>query len=298
MLTLEGLFGVLVMFNAINVMVPKPSPYSLRRIGGDSDGAYLVPDDLDGVQACFSPGVFNFKDFEDELASRYGIRSYMCDFSSDIEKFATPMISGMQVFDKKWLDVSGDLNSFTLDEWVSLYEPDASSDLILQMDIEGAEYKNLLHASRQTLNRFRIIVVEMHGLHAFTNRREAEQGLIPTLTKLNSTHVCVHAHPNNCCGDFFYKGAGMKIPHVIELTFLRKDRFCRKGARLIEPSLPHPRDIKQNVDCFPPLYLDKNWSYKKVAWMRRLLFWISYGFFLKVKSLVLRFKVAARNIAS
>lgn len=284
------------MLSAINVMIPKPSPCELVRIGGDSDGAYLVPDDLEGVQACFSPGVFNFKDFEDELASRYGIRSYMCDFSSDVEKFATPMIQGMQVFDKKWLDVSGDSNSFTLDEWVNLYVPDASCDLLLQMDIEGAEYRNLLGASRQTLNRFRIIVVEMHGLHSFTNRDEAEKGLIPALKKLSSTHICVHAHPNNCCGDFFYKGAGMKIPHVIELTFLRRDRLRRKGARLIEPSLPHPRDIKQNVDCFPPLCLDENWSYKKAAWIRRLLWWIAYGFFLKVKNFVLMFKIAARNI--
>ena len=110
------------MFNAINVMIPKPSPCELVRIGGDSDGAYLVPDDLEGVQACFSPGVFNFKDFEDELATRYGIRSYMCDFSSDVEKFATPLIPGMQVFDKKWLEVSGDSNSFTLDEWVNFVQ--------------------------------------------------------------------------------------------------------------------------------------------------------------------------------
>lgn len=41
------------------VMRPKPSPVPLVRIGGDWDGAYLVPDDLAGVAACFSPGVNN-----------------------------------------------------------------------------------------------------------------------------------------------------------------------------------------------------------------------------------------------
>ena len=43
---------------------PSASPYKLLRIGGAEDGAYLVPNDLSGVGACFSPGVNNFKNFE------------------------------------------------------------------------------------------------------------------------------------------------------------------------------------------------------------------------------------------
>ena len=62
------------------VMQPKPIPYELVRVGGDADGAYLIPNDLEGVQACFSPGVANFKNFEDELVQRYGIRCHMCDY--------------------------------------------------------------------------------------------------------------------------------------------------------------------------------------------------------------------------
>lgn len=46
------------------MMKPVPCPYRLIRIGGHEDGAYLVPDDLANVRACFSPGVSNHKDFE------------------------------------------------------------------------------------------------------------------------------------------------------------------------------------------------------------------------------------------
>src|SRR5690554_7786815 len=53
----------------------------LLRIGGDADGSYLVPDDLHGVSACFSPGVNKIKYFEDYLTDRYGIECHMCDFS-------------------------------------------------------------------------------------------------------------------------------------------------------------------------------------------------------------------------
>ena len=61
---------------------PKASKTPLIRIGGDADGSYLVPDDLDGIAACFSPGVNRIKYFEDFLADRYGIQSHMCDFSA------------------------------------------------------------------------------------------------------------------------------------------------------------------------------------------------------------------------
>ena len=88
---------------AIAFLRPKASPVPLRRIGGDNDGAYLVPDDLEGVAACFSPGVNNFKDFEDELCRAHGMRAHMCDASSNPALFRTPLIRGQQTFTRKWL---------------------------------------------------------------------------------------------------------------------------------------------------------------------------------------------------
>lgn len=82
------------------VMQPKPIPYELVRVGGDADGAYLIPNDLEGVQACFSPGVANFKNFEDELVQRYGIRCHMCDYSSDESAFSTELVEEFQTFTK------------------------------------------------------------------------------------------------------------------------------------------------------------------------------------------------------
>ena len=40
----------------LDVLRPKKSPYELIRIGGTSDGAYLLPNDLAGVSACFPQG--------------------------------------------------------------------------------------------------------------------------------------------------------------------------------------------------------------------------------------------------
>lgn len=42
----------------------------LTRIGSSNDGGYLVPDDLDGIKSCFSPGVANNSDFEFDLSKQ------------------------------------------------------------------------------------------------------------------------------------------------------------------------------------------------------------------------------------
>ena len=151
----------------LDVLQPKPSPIPLVRLGGNWDGAYMVPNDLKGIVACMSPGVSNVKRFEDELLDRYGIPSHMCDFSSDVESFRTPLKEG-QYFRKQWLDVNAADNSISLEEWIAS-DVGEEGDLLLQMDIEGAEYRNLLATPESVLSRFRIIVIELHRLRQFNN---------------------------------------------------------------------------------------------------------------------------------
>ncbi|EDZ92861.1 protein of unknown function DUF268 [Limnospira maxima CS-328] len=246
------------MLSTILIMKPKPSPVPLIRIGGERDGAYLIPNDLDEIKACFSPGVANRKNFEDELTDTYGIQCHMCDKSSDIDKFQTPLKEGMQTFKKKWLDVNGETDSISLDAWVEELAPDQKDDLMLQMDIEGAEYRNILQTSEQVLKRFRIILVEVHGLGVAGNPEQFEVSLGPFLRKLDQYFICVHAHPNNCCGDFMIPGTQINLPNVYELTFLRRDRFNEKNlSSCHEPMMPHPLDIKRNVNTKMPIFLSE-----------------------------------------
>ena len=244
---------------SLELLRPKPCPFELIRIGGSGDGAYLVPDDLDGIDACFSPGVNNYKNFEDTLGNEYGIKCHMCDFSSDLSLFMTPLIEGIQTFKKKWLDIDGGDNSISLAEWIDEQSPDPSKDLMLQIDIEGAEYRNLLAADESTVNRFRIIVIEFHGFRAFRKSELLSKEIEPLLNKLCQTHLCVHAHPNNCCGDIIDPESGLNIPDVIEVTYLRKDRFSGNEAEYIQPQLPHPQDIAWNVRSNPPIHLNEKW---------------------------------------
>jgi hypothetical protein len=233
---------------------PKPSSHRLVRIGGNTDGSYLVPDDLAGIAACFSPGVNNFKNFEDILVDTYGIQCHMCDYSSDLGNFRTPLKEGRQTFRKKWLDVETGGDNISLDDWVAECAP--SGDLLLQMDIEGAEYRNLKSVSDATLARFRIIVLEVHALEAITNALILRNVIAPFFKRLDKFFSVVHAHPNNSGGDFEVPGTGIRIPRLLELTYIRKDRLT---APVYSPMLPHPLDVSQNVRRHPPLFLGSEW---------------------------------------
>ena len=207
----------------------------LIRIGGGADGGYLVPDDLDGIEYCFSPGVNTISDFENELADR-GITSFLADYSVS----SPPITRKELVFDAKFVGASDRDEYLTLQSWKDKYIKGYSDDLLLQMDIEGSEYEVILGAQDSLLNQFRIAVIEFHYLDRLFEPFGFK--IISSCFEkiLQSFHV-VHIHPNNRL-DLVRRG-GVEIPATMEFTFLNKRR-----ARAIKPitSFPHPLD-KANV---------------------------------------------------
>jgi hypothetical protein len=64
----------------IRTLRPVDCGKPLIRIGGDGAGGYLLPDDLEGIEYCFSPGVSTVADFESHLATLH-IKSFLADYS-------------------------------------------------------------------------------------------------------------------------------------------------------------------------------------------------------------------------
>lgn len=244
---------------ALEFLRPKPCPFPLVRLGGNRDGAYLLPHDLEGVAACMSPGVNNRKDFEDEIAERFGIASHMCDRSSDVNKLATPLKPGLQTFDKLWLDTTGAEDTVSIAQWIDQYRPNPEEDLILQMDIEGAEYRNIIATPDVVLRRFRIIVIELHALSTLNSPSRFDEILRPFLEKLASSFVSVHVHPNNAGAWFFTQEKRILVPQILEVTFLREDRLAGPDDSVFPVYIPHPLDIPFNVRNREPLFLDDYW---------------------------------------
>ena len=232
----------------IEPLRPWQTQHPLIRLGGQRDGGYLVPDDLEEIAACFSPGVYDKATFETDLETR-GIPAHLADRSVD----APPEGLHHATFDPVFLGQVDDEQTVTLDSWVRRHRPDpAAGDLMLQMDIEGAEYEVLLHASRETLRRFRIIVLELHALEKLWDPGFARMFRM-FCHKFQHEFTCVHLHPNN-----YFRPVvrdGVAIPPLIEVTLLRNDRI---ESRQPVVELPHPLD-NDNVTKFPPLAMPRCW---------------------------------------
>lgn len=277
----------------IKYFAPKPSPFKFERFGGRRDGAYLLPDDLEGVVACFSPGVENRKAFEDALLHRFGIRSHMVDFSSEESEFSPPLDRTNQTFLKKWLGSVGGVDTITLDEWVNSKEGVDSGDLLLQMDIEGSEYEVLDAVSTYVLERFRIIVFELHGIPDKLGLTGKTPKIADFIEKLSGLFTVVHAHPNNCSGASRDPSSFTIVPEVMEFVLIRNDRFfTRSDFPMFPPSVPHPKDILSNCRVRPPIFLNSKWLVTRRPILSKLRIGFEFTFFLMLVPLLFARKVA------
>ncbi len=218
------------------------------RLGGDGDGGYVIPDDLDGLAACFSPGVSDVADFELGLAER-GVPSFMADASVEGSPSQHPLLD----FEPTFVGTEDAPGWTTMESWMSRKGPaPETGDLLLQMDIEGAEWPVLASMDRATLLRFRMIVLELHDMHRVFLRSGLDE-VQGVLTKLLGDFDMVHLHANNNLQPVRLQG--YEVPPVLEMTLLRKDRV-RDASSVV--TLPHPLDARCNA-FVPELVLPSYW---------------------------------------
>lgn len=225
---------------------PVAGGHPMIRLGDAGDGGYVLPDDLAGIVACFSPGVDDRASFESDLAAR-GIRCFLADAS--VEK--APVEHELFEFLGKYLGVVDDETTIKLDTWVNDRCPGVA-DLLLQMDIEGAEWPVLLNVSEEVLRRFRIIVIELHNLDRLLDR-EGLTIIAATFARLLEHFAVVHNHPNNY-GGIVTRG-DIAIPRALEMTLLRRDRIADWTP---VRAFPHPLDV-DNAGDLPKIVLPASW---------------------------------------
>lgn len=212
---------------------PLDSSYQLIRVGSGNDGGYLIPNDLDGIKYCISPGVGKTINFERDLLERFNIKSFLADptverpnnlkAGIDFESIGISYVRDIleiKTMESQELKLS---KMYTLKEFMSLKVPDTESDLILQMDIENAEYLALLSSSLETLSRFRIMIVEFHSIPKIFNEIYFEQVVAPLFNKLNAIFYIAHVHANNVAKPI--KFFNYEIPHSLEITFHNRGRI-------------------------------------------------------------------------
>lgn len=223
----------------IRRLQPRAAASSLRRLGADGDGGYLVPDDLDGVRAVLSPGVSTECGFDRALAES-GVDVFMADASVEAPPFGHERFH----FLPKFIEPYNSERSITFDAfaaWVDTKHPEG--DWMLQMDIEGAEWRVLLDAGAHVLARCRIMVIEFHGLDRLLWASHLPL-MRAVFEKLLMRFDVAHIHPNN--SSKIARCRDVVIPSIMEFTFHRRDRAAPAGR--VGP-FPHPMDR----DCAPAL---------------------------------------------
>lgn len=227
--------------------------YNLIRLGGTSDGAYLVPDCLSGIGACFSPGICGITSFEEHLSAIYSIPCFLCDpLDSDIST-----TNHLIRFDRLSLAASTTDSSITLSDWIAKYNMSSHSPFLLSMDIEGAEIEVISALSHPELSLFRIITLELHYLHLLHDPAASNyaSAVLSCIQKLSDQFDIVHFKPNNNCPFRIVTEHG---PHTlytcVELTFLNKQ--CRRHSPIAIPfsTLPNILDIRNTLDKPGPDY--------------------------------------------
>lgn len=219
---------------------------NLVRFGPRADGGYVLPDDIEGIEACFSPGVGFISGFEKDCASR-GMNVFLADKS--VEQSAEQ--HELFHFTRKFIGAVSNDDFMTLDQWVNASPLENDAELLLQIDIDGYEYEVFLSASEVLMRRFRIIVAEFHDLDQLWNKPFFNVAS-RAFEKILQTHVCVHIHPNN--SGYCMRKQGIDIPSVMEFTFQRRDRIAHP---VYQEKFPHLLDCDNTENA--PLVLPRCW---------------------------------------
>jgi hypothetical protein len=199
----------------------------LKLYGGAQDGAYFAPADLQDVHYVFSPGYGGVKKFEDEM-SQLGKKVFICDPSYE----SIPDLKDSQSFQRVCLSTSTSVsqNKISLDDWLEKNKCGNRNNMLLQMDIEGAEWEILNQLDNGTLEKFKCLIIEFHNLEKLIYEREFLSLSINVLEKVDKHFINVFSRANNA-GGFVYL-LGQKFPKVVEVTLVnRQSKFVSHVAK-------------------------------------------------------------------
>ena len=210
------------------------SNLKLIRVGGLSDGGYVMAKPLTGGGA-LSIGVGADVSWDQEI-SACGIPVAMFDHT--IRKPPAPVSSA--TFHRIGIGATKTRNLQPLDRLISLAGWAGRDDLLLKMDVEGAEWSAMTQPRLVDLGMFTQIVMEFHGLGQLRDDRVAES-ILETVEHLCTSHVPIHIHANNY--DELVRFGNWWFPNAIEVSLIRQDLLPNaKPAQGLRADLDAPCD--------------------------------------------------------
>ncbi len=189
---------------------------SLARIGGINDGGYVMADSFKESGIAYSFGISNDVQWDACMADR-NYQIFMYDHTIENIPYRRKEFH----FFKKGIadneNQSGNLNP--LEYYLDYNGHQNNKDMVLKMDVEGAEYGFVRMVKEETLRQFDQIIMEIHGI----NDRNRKDDVLELLKKIMETHVPIHIHSNNY-GDVIYID-DVAFPDTIEVAFVNKQKY-------------------------------------------------------------------------
>jgi hypothetical protein len=219
----------------------------MERFGEPHDGGYLMCANLlDAIEAGYSYGIAGYDQWGCDISRRFGVPVHQYD-CFDLTPTSCP--GGELIFHPEC--VAG--RTFT-DEDGRPFDTVANQiarnghtgrQIVLKMDVEGAEWDTILQAPDELFEQIDQIAIEFHGVD---NPNE----LLPVVSKLKRTYHLVHLHFNN-----YTCGIGIEpFP-----AWAYEALFVSKRLGVVDPDAPavtrpHPLDTPTNPDApdcqYPP----------------------------------------------
>lgn len=224
---------------------------SLIRIGKDEDGGYVMIDDFKSGRIAYSFGISDDVSWDTDMADK-GYEIFMYDHTINF------LICDHRGFHFKKRGIADskeklqDLDS--LEHYLEENGHKDNSDMILKMDVEGAERGFFNLVSQNTLKKFDQIVFELHGLLTEGYRNS----ILSALRKVNETHLLFHIHANNHGNVIWIDGE--PFPEFLELSFVKKGLYKTEEAEDLQLPLEIDRACLKE---YPDIVLG-NWNMRKL----------------------------------
>lgn len=187
----------------------------LVRVGGNHDGGYVMANDFT-VGGAISVGVGPDVTWDQAVAAR-GIPVAM--FDPTVRKLPDSVAQGR--FFKVGIGGAEPIPGYrTLPGLVELAGFSRNSDLLLKVDVEGAEWESIAALEGSDLEQYRQMAFEFHGLKGLKNAKQGEL-ITAVLEKLARNHIPIHVHANNY--DELVRFDRNWFPNSVEVTYVRKD---------------------------------------------------------------------------
>lgn len=222
--------------DTISLLTPwEATSHRKRRFGNkESDGGYVLLDDLLQDQVVISCGIGGDVSFDLELAE-LGLHVWQFDHS----------VQGPPVHHDNFHFHPHGIAAYNSTEenmrsLGSILEKTGEKSVILKMDIEDAEWDALDGLTINELDKIDMIAIEFHYLDRIGSM-EGRKKIDGILRLLSRRHFIYHVHANNGMGAASI--GHLQVPRLLEVSYVRSKLVARSQNKTVYPSRLDPPNV-------------------------------------------------------